>query len=182
MRTAFFLLGLTALFATLAYGVLRSYLHARSAATATLEDLVRRLRPLDRDRIAQIAAGAMQLPALDPSAEYEVDPADLWDWTGGLPGLRDHVWNCEVLIELACHVQRWYPEAVVVAEQLRLSARELQWHIERLQGAEEAGHLQAAFPDYAERAVTIYYLMTRDLLELFAQADLAGYSVLQTVL
>lgn len=124
----------------------------------------------------------MALPELDPEADYELDPEDLWEWTGGLAGLRNLGWNCEVLIELACHVQRWYPEALVVAEQLRLNAREIQWHIARLQGAEEAGHLQAAFPDYAERAVTIYYTMTRDLLDLFAEADLPGFNVLQGVL
>lgn len=182
MRTALFIAGVAVLLIALGYAVVRSYLRARSTASATLEDLVRRLRRLDRERIAQIAAGALELSALDPDTSYEIDPEDLWNWTGGLAGLRNLGWNCEVLIELACHVQRWYPEAVVVAEQLRLNAREIQWHIARLQGAEEAGHLQAAFPDYAERAVTIYYTMTRDLLELFAEADLPGFAVLQGVL
>ncbi len=182
MRTAFFIAGISVLLAVLVYAAMRSYLRTRAAEATSLEDLVRRLRRLDRERIAQIAAGALELSGLDPEAEYELDPEDLWEWTGGLAGLRNLGWNCEVLIELACHVQRRYPEAVVVAEQLRLNAREIQWHIARLQGAEQAGHLQAVFPDYAERAVTIYYTMTRDLLELFAEADLPGFSVLQGVI
>ncbi len=182
MRTALFVAGTSVLLAVLLYWAMRSYLRARAAAATTLEELVQRLKRLDRERIAQIAAGALQLSGLDPEAEYELDPEDLWEWTGGLAGLRDLGWNCEVLIDLACHVQRWYPEAVVIAEQLRLNAREIQWHIARLQGAEEAGHLQAAFPDYAERAVTIYYTMTRDLLDLFAEADRPGFAVLQGVL
>ena len=182
MRTAFFVAGVASLVFVLLVIVARSYLRARAAAATTLEELVGRLKWLDRDRIAEIAAGALALPSLDPSAACEIDPHDLWVWTGGLAGLRNLSWNCDVLIELACHVQRWYPEAVVVAEQLRLNAREIQWHIARLQGAEEAGHLQSAFPDYAERAVTIYYTMTRDLLDLFAEADLAGFSVLQEVI
>lgn len=182
MRTALFVAGTSVLLVVLLYWAMRSYLRARAAAATTLEELVQRLKRLDRERIAQIAAGALQLSGLDPEAEYELDPEDLWEWTGGLAGLRDLGWNCEVLIDLACHVQRWYPEAVVIAEQLRLNAREIQWHIARLQGAEEAGHLQAAFPDYAERAVTIYYTMTCDLLELFAEADRPGFAVLQGVL
>ncbi len=182
MRTALFVAGTSVLLAVLLYWAMRSYLRARAAAATTLEELVQRLKRLDRERIAQIAAGALQLSGLDPEAEYELDPEDLWEWTGGLAGLRDLGWNCGVLIDLACHVQRWYPEAVVIAEQLRLNAREIQWHIARLQGAEEAGHLQAAFPDYAERAVTIYYTMTRDLLDLFAEADRPGFAVLQGVL
>lgn len=182
MRAAIFIVGVAVLLAVLLYWAMRFYVRARSASGTTLEELVGRLRQLDRDRIARIAAGALALSALDPDAEYELDPQDLWEWTGGLAGLRNLGCNCDVLIDLACHVQRWYPEAVVVAEQLRLNAREIQWHIARLQGAEEAGHLQSAFPDYAERAVTIYYTMTRDLLELFAEADLAGFSVLQAII
>lgn len=182
MRTALFTAGVLSLVIALLCAVVLSYRRARSAATMTLEELVGRLKWLDRDRIAEIATGALAMPALDPAGSCEIDPQDLWDWTGGLAGLRNLDWNCHVLIELACHVQRWYPEAVVVAEHLRLNAREIQWHIARLQGAEEAGHLQSAFPDYAERAVTIYYTMTRDLLDLFAEADLAGFSVLQAVI
>jgi hypothetical protein len=50
---------------------------------------------------------------------------------------------------------------------MRLSAREIQWHVERLRGARKTGKLESAFPMYAQRAVTTYYLMTRRLLALY---------------
>jgi hypothetical protein len=75
-----------------------------------------------------------------------------------------------VLVELATYVQRWHPEALVVAEQLRLNAREIEWHVGRLKGAAKTGNLQTAFASYAQRAVATYYLMTRNVLDLYEQA------------
>ena len=101
---------------------------------------------------------------------------------GGMEGLEELEKNCQVLVELAAYLQRWYPEAVVVAEQLRLSAREIEWHVGRLKGAAQTGNLQAAFGDYAQRAVTTYYFMTRHVLELYDRAGFAGLAELQSAL
>jgi hypothetical protein len=90
--------------------------------------------------------------------------------------------NCKVLIELAMYLQRWYPEALVVAEQLRLNAREIEWHVNRLKGAAQTGNLQASFADYAQSAVVTYYLMTRHLLDLYALASVPQLAELQRAL
>ena len=71
----------------------------------------------------------------------------------GLKGLEVLETNSEVLIDLAFYLQQWYPEALVIAERLRLDARELKWHVARLKGAAQTGNLQISFPFYAQRAV-----------------------------
>jgi hypothetical protein len=65
------------------------------------------------------------------------------------------------------HFQKWYPEALEIADELRLNSREIKWHIGRLRGASKTGHLYEQFPIYAQRAVATYYLMTRSLLVLY---------------
>ena len=47
---------------------------------------------------------------------------------------------------------------------------------------ELTGNLQAAFGDYAQRAVTTYYFMTRHVLELYDRAGFAGLAELQSAL
>ena len=101
---------------------------------------------------------------------------------GGLEGLEVLEKNSEVLIKLACYVQQWYPEALVVAERLRLDARELQWHVGRLKGAAQKGNLQVSFPFYAQRAVVSYYLMTRRVLSLYEAGNFSMLADLQRAL
>jgi hypothetical protein len=67
----------------------------------------------------------------------------------------------------------------VVAEQLRLNAREIEWHVGRLKGAALTGNLQTSFADYAQRAVATYYLMTQHLIELYEHGNLPGLAELQ---
>jgi hypothetical protein len=66
-----------------------------------------------------------------------------------------------------------------VAEQLRLNAREIEWHIGRLKGAAQTGNLESSFADYAQRAAVIYYLMTKHVLSLYEQARLPELAELQ---
>ena len=106
----------------------------------------------------------------------------MFSMLGGLQGLEVLERNCQVLIDLASYVQRWYPEALVVSEQLRLNARELEWHVGRLKGAAQTGNLQTAFADYAQRTVVIYYAMTRNVLELYTRASLPGLIQLKAAL
>ena len=150
-----------------------------------IEALLKRLASVDRDKIAQIAVdlnGPEWPVGTHPEAQPELESWQVWELIGGMEGMEALAANCEVLIDLACHVQQWYPEALPVAEQLRLSAREIQWHLERLQGAERRGNLQAAFPDYAQRAVATYYGMTRHVLALYEASDVAGLQALQAAL
>ena len=106
----------------------------------------------------------------------------MWRLIGGLEGLEVLERNSEVLIDLAFFVQQWYPEALPIAERLRLDARQLKWHVARLKGAAQTGNLQVSFPFYAQRAVVSYYLMTRRLLSLYEAGNFSMLTDLQRAL
>ena len=149
----------------------------RLSGTGEIEVLLQRLVPVDRHKLAQVAAELTE-NELHP----EMERWQLWELTGGMQGIEAIAMNCEVLIDLASYVQQWYPEALPVAEQLRLNAREIQWHLERLKGAERRGNLEVAFPDYAQRAAAIYYGMTQHVMALFEVSQVPGLSQLQAAL
>lgn len=160
------------------------YLRSRRSTAASWEQLLASLTWIDRNHIAQVA-----LDLVDESghpkgsdAAATLEPAQLWDLIGGLEGLTAMERNSEVLVELAFYVQQWYPEAVAVAERLRLDARELKWHVARLRGAAQKGNLQVSFPFYAQRAVVSYYLMTRRLLSLYEAGNFPMLADLQRAL
>jgi hypothetical protein len=160
------------------------YWRNRRSSPADFESLFAQLTWIDRNNIAQVA-----LDLVDPSGRPKVDeaaatmePSQLWNLIGGLDGLEILERNSEVLIELAFYVQQWYPEALPIAERLRLDARELQWHVARLRGAAQKGNLQISFPFYAQRAVATYYLMTRRVLALYEAANFSTLTELQRAL
>ena len=140
--------------------------------------LLAQLRAVDRGKLAQVAGG------LDDSSEFEdgaLESWQVWSLIGGLDGMEALAANCDVLIDLACHVQAWYPEALTVAEELRLNAREIHWHLERLRAVEQHGR-RSAYPEYAQRAVAIYLRMTRNVLDLYQTADMPGLPQLEAAL
>jgi hypothetical protein len=167
--------------ATLVFTLVRHYVLTRTKADATWDDLLKRLSWVDRDNIATVA-----LDAVDESGEpreeaerFALEPAAIWKLVGGLEGLEALENNCQVLVEMAAYLQKWYPEALVVAEQLRLNAREIEWHLGRLKGAAQTGNLQSSFADYAQRAVVTYYMMTQHVLALYNHANFPGLAQLQ---
>ena len=160
------------------------YFQSRRSSPASWEELLAKLIRIDRNKIAEVA-----LDLVDESGQPKagddagsLDPLQVWKLTGGLKGLEVLERNSEVLIDLAFYVQRWYPEALVIAERLRLDARELKWHIERLKGAAGKGSLQISFPFYAQRAVVSYYRMTRRVLSLYEAGNFSMLSDLQKAL
>ncbi len=163
-------------FAALCALLVRYYLRGRRSSEATWEQLLRRLAKIDRQKIALIAQDAT---ALSGEEAFALEPDAIWQMLGGMEGLELLERNCQVLVDLATYVQRWHPEALVVAEQLRLNAREVEWHIGRLKGAAHTGNLETAFASYAQRAVATYYLMTRHVLELYEQASFAELAELR---
>ncbi len=153
----------------------------RMQGDPSIDALMARLIAVDRDKVSLIAAVHSDSER-DFAAEDGLESWQMWEMIGGMQGFEALAANCEVLIDLACYVQRWYPEALPVAEQLRLNAREIQWHLERLKGAEQRGNLQAVFPDYAQRAVVVYYGMTQHVLALYEASQVPGWNRLQTAL
>ena len=161
------------------------YWRARRLSQASWDELIARLVSTDRDGISLVAHELVDdwgQVKMDIDEDSALEANELWELVGGLKGLQILEKNSEVLIEIAFHVQRWYPEAVVIAEQLRRDARELQWHVSRLKGAAKTGNLQVSFPFYARRAVTTYYLMTCRVLQLYEAGQFSTLAELRQAL
>jgi hypothetical protein len=173
MRQMFFLI-VVAAFTAILLGVAVYYLlRSRRSARNAWALLLGRLQQIDRDTFAAVALDLLE------DSDAQLDPDRIFEMIGGMSGLDALEQNCDVLIDLAAYVQRWYPEALQIAEELRLNAREIKWHIGRLRGASQTGHLREQFPVYAQRAVATYYLMTRSLLVLYEGVQLPEYAELQ---
>jgi hypothetical protein len=181
LSNLYFLIAVGLFLAVLAAISIRHYLNAQRSSRDTWESLLNRLTWVDRDNISMIALDLITESGEPRRTETAtaLDPSAIWTLVGGLDGLEALEHNCQVLVELAAYMQKWYPEALVIAEQLRLNAREIKWHVGRLKGAAKTGNLQASFADYAQRAVATYYLMTQHVLALYEQARFPGLTKLK---
>jgi hypothetical protein len=157
------------------------YRRSRNASGASWEQLLRQLIYVDRNSVEKIA-----LDAIDESGQrrkddsaMELEPEEIWQLIGGLKGVEAVEQNSLVLIDMAFYLQQWYPEAVATAEELRLNAREIEWHVSRLRSADQTGNLAFSFATYAQNAVVAYYIMTRRLLALYERGDLSMFGDLQ---
>ena len=160
------------------------YRRARNSTQNDWDGLLNRLTRVDRSSIAEVALDVIDesgLPRKDQGSAI-LEPPEIWKLLGGMDGIEALEANCAVLIDLAFYLQQRYPEALVVAEQLRLSAREIEWQVGRLRGAAETGKLAGAFPMYGQRAAAAYYLMTQRLLDLYQQGDPPKLAALQKAL
>jgi hypothetical protein len=169
---------LVAILATGAHYYLRS-LKQQKYPYGKWDELLKRLGSLDHNNLALIAGSFDNEPEIE---DEDLDPEKIWHLLGGMQGLEVVEKNCAVLVDLVFYVQQWYPEALLVAEQLRQNAREVQWHIERIKGAAKIGKLKTATPEYLQQAVAIYYRMTCQVLTLYEQANLPGFADLQVAL
>jgi hypothetical protein len=184
LRNLSFIVLAVLLLVALGTALWRAFLRTRRSADASWDDLLKRLSWIDRDAIAAIALDVVSESGepLPNGDGFTLEPDTIWNLLGGLDGLEAIARNCQVLVDLATYVQRFHPEALIVAEQLRLNAREIQWHVERLRGAAKTGNLQASFNTYAQRAVVSYYMMTRNVLALYTQAEFSRLAELQQAL
>jgi hypothetical protein len=83
---------------------------------------------------------------------------------------------------MASYVHEWHADADAAAEDLRLKARELAYHVSKLRTAEHAGKLENWFANYAQHAVATYYLMTRRVVALYENGPPLMFSEVQRVL
>ncbi len=173
-----FVVAVASLFVVLVAIAVYFLVRARRASRTTWKILLGRLKKIDRDKVAIVALDLLE----ERDTEPQLDPGRIFEMIGGMEGLDALEQNCDVLIDLATYVQKWYPEALEIAEELRLNAREIKWHIGRLRGASRTGHLYEQFPVYAQRAVATYYLMTRSLLILYEGGRVPGFADLQQAL
>jgi len=137
----------------------------RKSANAGWEDLLKRLIAIDHSRVDAVALDAIEPSGArrtDPLAR-ELEPDRIWELLGGLEGVERLEANSRVLVDMASYLQRSYPEAAAAAEELRLQARELEWHVGRLRMAAEQGSLEFHIGTYAQNAAIAYYLMEQRL-------------------
>jgi hypothetical protein len=158
-----------------------SFYRARRSSEVRWEDLLKRLIFIDRDGIEEIALDVIDRHGQTRKDEGSalLESSKIWALIGGWEGLKAVENNCAVLIDLAFYVQQWYPQAVAITEQLRLNAREIEWHISRLKIARQTGKLETTIPMYVQQAVATYYLMTRKVLALYEQGNMTMLAELQ---
>jgi hypothetical protein len=148
------------------------------------ETLMKRLAAVDRENIALVARefgdenGRRRIDEND----LNLDPSQILPLVGEMKGLEVLERNSRVLVDLVFYAQQWYPEVLLVTEQLRQHAREVEFHIDRLRRAEKNGHSAPWYPEYARRAVVSYYVMTRKVLDLYERMNLPGLAELQKTL
>lgn len=143
------------------------------------DELLERLIPIDHQSLGRIAGDTDTEFGADSPDTYAMDPEKVWRLLGGMRGIDVMEKNCTVLVDLVFYVQQWYPEALLIAEQLRLNAREVEWHIGRIRASAKSGREPGATAEYLQQAVAIYYRMTCEVLTLYEQANLPGFSDLQ---
>ena len=148
------------------------------------EKLFAQLASIDRREIARIAPSLLrELGEAEPAPVIEDnDLSKLWTAVGGLRGLRALQKNGDILIELVLYLQEWNPQVLVITERLRLEARELTWHLTRLEAASNTGKLEITVPFYAPRAFCVYYAMTRHVLGLYEVSNRSMFASLRKVL
>lgn len=181
MRATYFflvlLVFLTALIGLMAHYYLRR-IRMEKNPYGRWAELLGRLSAVNRENVALIAS----FVADQDKNDTNLDEAQIWSMVGGIKGLEILERNCAVLVDLAFYVQQWYPEALAIAEQLRMNTREIEWHIGRLKGAAKVGRAEKAFAEHAEKVVVIYYTMTRRVLALYEEWNLPGLVELQRAL
>ncbi|MBB6143709.1 hypothetical protein HNQ77_001658 [Silvibacterium bohemicum] len=160
------------------------YRRAYKASRSSWQELLDRLILINREGVKKIAMDTIDVHGNRRDDEHarELDADEIWQLIGGLEGVETLQHNSRVLVDVAAYLHTWYPEASAIAEELRLSAREIAWHVSSLQDGAKAGNLGAWFRAYAQNAAATYYLMTRQLLSLCENGDKRLLTDLQRVL
>jgi hypothetical protein len=187
MRATYFLVALSVFLVALLSLVVSYYLRRSRTEKnpyGKWEELLGRLSAVNRGNVSFIALSLVDEFGQRRGEENEtnLDETQIWSMVGGIKGLEVLERNCGVLIDLVFYVQQWYPEALAIAEQLRMNAREIEWHIGRLKGAAKVGRADKAFPEHAEKVVVIYYTMTRHVLALYEEWNIPGLVELRRTL
>lgn len=140
-------------------------LRLRASTKTEWETLLESLIAIDRDGIDAVALDAIEGSGKRRTDDLarELEPDRIWELLGGLEGVERMEANSRILVEMAAYLQRSYPEAAAMAEDLRLQARELEWHVGRLRMAAEQGSLEFHIGAYAQNAAIAYYLMEQQM-------------------
>lgn len=137
---------------------------AQRVANVDWESLVAAIQPVPFERLEKVA-----LDHLDPrNLQLELDPGEMWEYVGGLEGLRRMRHNADLILQLAAHVRLWnFDESIVVAERIRYDALTLKRALFRIETRLWVARFNVRVPFYVHQAASSYYLMTRRVLTLY---------------
>jgi hypothetical protein len=141
----------------------------RKSHDTTWEGLMQQLVPVDRRAIETVALDVVEPSGALKSDDHqrELGRQDIWRLLGGMEGINRIESNSRVLIEIALYLQHWHPETADMAEELRLEAHKLEWHISRLRAAEKNQCLELHFHSYGQSAAVSYYRMLKQIIALY---------------
>jgi hypothetical protein len=180
-RFSIFVMLLLLLVASLLATWIYFQIRARRLFGQDWKSILSKVTPIDRKNLTIVALDLLGdgdgLNGCEGSCELE--SSEILGLIGGLEALRAIERNCDAVIDLTCYCQRFYPEALVIAEELRINTREIKWHLDRLNAAVQNGTSPATFGEYAQRIATTYYLMTRGLFALYEAYNVPGIRKVQ---
>ena len=175
MRSYLFIVTLAALLIAIGWVTVHYTLLARRRSSGSWQELLDRLAKINHENVALVALDLIDEDGRVRGQEWpELSADQIWNLVGGMEGLEKIEANCRVLIDIAVYVQITYPEAILVAEELRRNTRHIQWHVNRLRAGSQTGNLRSSFTTYAQRAVASYYLMTKEIIALCEKSNFAG--------
>lgn len=153
----------------------------RESRNTTWEALMKQIVPVDEKAIERVALDAVDSSGEPKTEEHtrELGRKDIWRLLGGMEGINRIDNNARVIVEMAAYLERWHPEAADTAEELRLEARKLEWHVGRLRAAETNDSLDFHFHSYGQHAALSYYTMLKSVLALAQQNRGALFADLQ---
>jgi hypothetical protein len=172
-----------ALLCGLVIAVVADWISSRKRARQDWRTLVAGLRPVDF-----VGMSAVAMDYLDPhSSQTELNPDEIWEFLGGVEGLKRMRDNAEIMLDLAAYAQRWnYAEAVIVTERMRHDAALLRCSVRRVQlGLVPSMFFRSfrfALPLHAQEASSSYYLMRQRLLSLYETSHAGRYPMLADAL
>lgn len=162
-----------------AISLLRANGTAQRGSIISAEELVRRLKPVNKAGILQLAMDHLQ-----PSAGSQMrSPAETYDLIGGSAGLASMESNIAVLLALVHYIHRCDPShSTEVAHQMERDALALRRALIAL-GLNMLGMKSAVHgPACVNEAASSYYLMKERVLALYKRSDAAAYPFLRDVL
>ena len=145
---------------------------------------MQQLVPVDRRAIEIVALDVVEPSGALKSDDHqrELGRREIWRLLDGMEGINRLESNSRVLIEIALYLQHWHPEIADMAEELRLEARKLEWHISRLRAAEKNQCLELHFHSYGQSAAVSYYRMLKQIIALYQRGEASLLGDLQRAL
>ena len=184
MRITYFLLAVAVFLGLITAVVAYSYRRLRKISGRDWDRILAELIAVDYSAIENVSLDIIDRSGQKRKDDYamELEPERIWELIGGMEGIETLAKNSQTLIELAFYLQKWHPEALIFAEDLRRKAREIEWQADRLRAAAKTGKPLVLFSSHAQSATAAYYVMIHRLLSLYEISRFSRFPDLQKAL